>query len=303
MLSPIPSHLSSAYRQCQAQAFRHYENFPVASLLLPKESRPHVAALYVFARVADDFADEPPDLSFLRGKKGNEKKIQQWRLGKIDQWEKSLRSALKGKDAPPALQAFAHTLNAFQIPINLPLDLLKAFRMDVTVHRYADWNSLLNYCRHSANPVGRMVLLISGVRDEALHRYSDFICSGLQLINFWQDSSLDLSRGRIYYPRSEWKKAGVPEKDLLARKWSPAARKLVENAINATQAHFQKGLPLLSAVRGRLGWELKATYGGGLGILNKIRAMDYNVLENRPALSAWDKAALALRTLFMPFRT
>jgi hydroxysqualene synthase len=279
----IPLRLAPAYQACEAMASSHYENFPVASRLLPRASRPHVAALYAFARVADDFADEPE----YEGR----------RLKEINLWEKGLRNAAKEKDAPPILQAFAHSLKAFQIPLVLPLALLKAYRMDLTVHRYADWKGLFFYCRHSANPVGRMVLYFSGVREEKLHRASDFICSGLQLINFWQDSSVDLKRGRIYYPQSEWKKAGVREKDLLALRDSPAFRKLARNAVDTTETYFRRGYPLLSSVSGRLALELKATYLGGQGILNKIREMDYNVLQNRPAWSALDKIGLGVKAL------
>jgi len=283
MNSTIPPSLEAAYQECQLLAFSHYENFPVASLLLPKASRPHVAALYAFARTADDFADE----SQYGGR----------RLKEINGWEKALKNALKGKPAPPVLQAFSNTLKAFRIPLSLPLDLLRAYRMDLTVKRYATWKSLLNYCRHSANPVGRMVLYISGIREEKLHRYSDHICSGLQLINFWQDTQIDLGRDRIYYPKAELKKAGVFEKDLLAQKDSRAFRRLVQNTVDFTENYFSKGHPLLGSLSGRLGLEIKATYLGGQGILNKIRKMDYNVLENRPAWSALDKVSLALKAL------
>lgn len=283
MNAPIPSFLGTAYRECQDLAFGHYENFPVASLLLSKEVRPHVAALYAFARTADDFADE--------------ERFEGRRLKELALWERGLKDALKGKKAPAPLRAFAHTVKTFQIPLSLPLALLRAFRMDVSLHRYSTWNSLLYYCRHSADPVGRMVLLLHGIRDEKLHRYSDFICSGLQLINFWQDSSIDLSRGRVYYPRSEWKKADAREKDLLDRRDSPAARLLVKNAVAFTEAHFRKGFPLLREVSGRLGLELRATCRGGLAILDKIRAMDHRVLEARPALGVLDKASIGLRSL------
>lgn len=284
MDTSIPSHLEKAYADCQKLAFGHYENFPVASLLLPKTSRPHVAALYAYARTADDFADE--------------EKYEGRRLKEINGWEKGLKDALKGKKADPTLQAFAHTLQTFNISPFLPLNLLRAYRMDLASHRYSTWNSLLYYCRHSANPVGRMVLLISGIRDEKLHRHSDFICTGLQLINFWQDTAIDLKRGRIYYPLAELKKVGIREKDLLALKDSPPARRMVQSAVDFTEGYFRKGLPLLDAVTGRLRLELKATYLGGRGILNKIRDLDYNVLQNRPAWSAFDKFALALRALF-----
>jgi len=302
MNSPIPASLEKTYERCQQLAFGHYENFPVASLLLPKQTRPHVAALYAFARTADDFADEPPE-SLSKSKDGlltgdDPKALQKWRFKRLNQWDQQFQKALAGKPAPPILQAFAHTVKTYQIPPSLPLDLLKAFRMDVTNHCYSTWNSLLYYCRHSANPVGRMVLLLHGIRDEKFHLYSDFICSGLQLINFWQDSSADLSRGRIYYPKTELKKAGVHEKDLLALKDSPESRILVQSAVEYTGAYFQKGRPLLDWVPGRLKLELRATYLGGEGILHKIRAMDYNVLQQRPVWSWVDKIGLTLKALF-----
>ena len=172
--------------------------------------------------------------------------------------------------------------------------------MDLSQHRYSTWNSLLDYCRHSANPVGRMVLLIHGYREEKLHRYSDFICSGLQLINFWQDTSMDIKRGRLYYPRHELKKFGVREKDFCSGKDSPEARRMIQSAADYTELYFSRGLPLLREVEGRLQLELKATYLGGQGILKKIRGMDYNVLQNRPYWSLLDKAALILRSLTGP---
>jgi squalene synthase HpnC len=261
----------------------HYENFPVASLLLPPQSRDPISALYAFARTADDFADEDK----YKGK----------RLQEINRWEKDLRGALKGRKSPAILQAFAHTLKSFQIPLSFPLDLLKAYRMDLIQKRYKTWKEVLYYCKHSANPVGRMVLYISGIREEKLHRYSDFICTGLQLINFWQDTAIDLGRNRIYYPQAELKKAGVQEKDLLALKDSPAVRILAKNAVTYTDSFFQKGYPLLNQVSGRLRLELRATYWGGQGILNKIRKMDYNVLENRPLWTAFDKVTLAVKAL------
>lgn len=209
-----------------------------------------------------------------------------------------MKVAVKRGGAPAILQAFTNTLKTFRIPLSLPLDLLKAYRMDLTIKRYASWKDLLFYCRHSANPVGRMVLYISGIRDEKLHEYSDFICSGLQLINFWQDTSIDLKRNRIYYPRQEMKKAGVSEKGLLVLKDSIPVRHLVKNVVEYTETYFQKGYPLLESVTGRLKLELKATYLGGQGILNKIKAMDYNVVKNRPSWHAMDKLSLVSKALF-----
>lgn len=277
----IPTHLKSAYQECRRMAATHYENFPVASLLLSPESRDPIAALYAFARTADDFADED--------------KYKGRRLQEINRWEKGLHAAIKTQKSPAILQAFAHTVKKFKIPLSLPLDLLKAYRMDLTQKRYKTWKDVLYYCKHSANPVGRMVLYISGVQEEKLHRYSDFICTGLQLINFWQDTVVDLGRNRVYYPQAELKKAGVLEKDLLALKDSPAVRILAKNVLDYTDSYFQKGYPLLNRVSGRLRLELRATYWGGQGILNKMRKIDYNVLENRPVWNAFDKVSLAFK--------
>jgi hydroxysqualene synthase len=283
MTVAIPPHMTDAYEKCQALAFGHYENFPVASLLLTKNVRPHIAALYAFARMADDFADE--------------EKYEGVRLARLKEWGGNFQKALRGKPTTPYLDAFAHTVRALQIPMKLPLALLKAFHRDVTIHRYASWDRVLDYCHHSANPVGRMVLLIHGIRDEALHQYSDHLCSGLQLINFWQDTSIDLRRNRIYYPKSELKKAGVQERDLLTFMDSSRVRTLVKNAVDFTEAYFQQGAPLPELVRGRLKLELRATTLGGQCILNKIRKINYNVLNHRPVLNLWDKLSLIIQTL------
>lgn len=284
--SPIPSSLMRHYDEARKLANTHYENFPVASLLVEKRLRPHVAALYAFARVADDFADEDVP--------GRTPKA---RLRDLHAWEHGLVSALKGRPAPPILTAFAHTMRIFGIPSRLPLDLLTAFRMDVTVKRWPTWERLLDYCRHSANPVGRMVLLIHGLRDERLHRLSDRICTGLQLINFWQDSSVDLARGRIYYPRCEWTPSGVTEADLLARRPSRAADRLVARAVDFTRELYSSGAALPGLVPGRLRFELKATYLGGLGLLEKVRRLGARVLVLRPAWTPLDKMILIVRGL------
>jgi squalene synthase HpnC len=283
----LPAELADAYEEAQTLARRHYENFPVASLLLEKRLRPHVSALYAFARTADDFADEDAP-----GRTPAE------RLRDLGEWERGLRAALRGRPAPRVLPAFAHTMRTFDIPLTLPLALLKAFRMDVTVKRWPTWERLLFYCRHSADPVGRMVLLIHGVREGRLHALSDRICSGLQLVNFWQDSSIDLSRGRIYYPRSEWGKAGVTERALLERRVPPeAADRLVSSAVRHTALLFEEGRPLLAAVRGRLRFELKATLLGGLGLLDKVRRLGGGVLSRRPSWSPLEKAILLAKGL------
>jgi len=281
-----PNELREAYARCEALAASHYENFPVASLLLKKALRPHVATLYAFARTADDFADEPA----YEGRRSRE----------LGLWEKGLRTALQGGRAHPYLRAFAHTMRAFGIPLSLPLALLKAFRMDASFKKFKDWPALLHYCRHSADPVGRMVLLIHGIQEERLHRLSDRICTGLQLTNFWQDTLQDLSRGRIYYPLAEIRRSGVRESDLFQGRDAPKVRTLAKTVVERTGALLRSGHPLLRSVPGRLGLELRATYRGGLYILRKIRDNDYNVLGRRPRLSGYDKALIGLEALFGP---
>ncbi len=283
MNHPIPPALRGDYAACAQLARSHYENFPVASHLLPPTARPHIAALYAFARTADDFADEPRY-------EGN-------RLVELDRWERDFKLALANKPAHPFCRAFAHSVTAFGIPPELPLKLLTAFRMDVKTKRWKDWDALLHYCSHSADPVGRCVLAFCGVGEERLFRLSDKVCTGLQLINFWQDSSVDLANGRIYYPKSEWKLHQLREPDFRDPLGSAKVRALVKSSVDRTETLFREGFPLAEAVPGRLKWELKGTFQGGLAILAKIRRMDYNVYAARPQLNAWDKARILASTL------
>ncbi|MDP2390893.1 MAG: squalene/phytoene synthase family protein, partial [Acidobacteriota bacterium] len=183
--------LQQAYAACQRLAESHYENFPVASRLMPARLRPHVAAIYAFARTADDFADEP-------GREPEE------RLRLLEEWRRKLYE-------PPVDDTFIalhDTIERFDLPIGLFEDLISAFTQDVSTTRYASWNDVLDYCRRSANPVGRLVLRLSGYRDEALDRASDAVCTALQLTNFWQDLAIDWPRGRLYVPEETWRAAG-----------------------------------------------------------------------------------------------
>jgi squalene synthase HpnC len=284
MTPGLPPSLEGDYAHCGALASTHYENFPVASRLLPASLRPHVAALYAFARTADDFADEP----IHEGK----------RLVELDRWERDLGAALKGRPANPVARAFAHTLRAFRIPPEVPLRLLTAFRMDVRQGRWKDWDALMHYGRHSADPVGRCVLYLAGVREEKWHRLSDRVCTGLQLINFWQDVSVDLARGRIYLPKAEWRAHKVRETDLLAGKDTDRTRALVRACAERSEEVFRSGFPLARGVPPFLRRELQATFEGGLAILRALRRMGYGVFARRPTLTAWDK----MRMAFAAFR-
>jgi hydroxysqualene synthase len=284
MNGTIPPALRGDYVQCAKIAQSHGENFPVASWFLPPDIRPHATALYAFARTADDFADEPLY-------EGN-------RLTELDRWERDFRLALKGHPSNSICRAFAYTVKSFDIPPELPLKLLTAFRMDVTVKRWKDWDSLLHYSRHSADPVGRCILYFTGLRETRLHLLSDKICTGLQLIDFLQDTAQDLAKGRIYYPKSEWKTAKLREKDFLAGIDTAQTRALVKTMVDKTEAVFREGFPLAREVPRRLRLELQATFAGGLTILRKIRRMDYGVFSKRVALNPWDKIRVGWTALF-----
>jgi phytoene synthase len=278
--------LKAAYTHCRRLTREHYENFPVASMLLPKNIRKHVAAIYAFARTADDYADEA-------GYASDE------RLAKLQEWEEKLLACKGGLVEDPVFLALGDTIRAFDIPIELFQSLLKAFRSDVTVTRYATLNDLLDYCRNSANPVGRLVLLLFGCRNEQLFAYSDSICTALQLTNFWQDISVDIQKGRLYFPLEDIDRFGCTEKNLLGGVFNEATKALIRFETARTEEFFNQGKPLFSAVDARLRWELKFTWNGGMRILEKIRALNFNSVHQRPKLIPTDKAGLLFRSFFL----
>jgi squalene synthase HpnC len=280
----IPS-LDESYHHCEQLAFSHYENFPVASRFIPRDKRKHVAAVYAFARIADDFADEP-GLTPVN------------RLEKLQDWETLLSECYGGTPSNPVFVALGNTIRQFQIPHNLFQSLLDAFRSDVTVRRYESFEDVLAYCRNSANPVGRLVLLLFGYKNEEMMGWSDRICTALQLTNFWQDLSIDVEKDRIYIPLEDLRRFNVGEQDILQKRPSTALRDLMEFQVQRTKDLFEQGRPLLSNVGRDLSLEMKLTWLGGMRILEKIRGLDYNVLQRRPTLSFVDKSSLLLRALF-----
>ena len=267
-------------------AREHYENFPVASWLMPTAARPHVAAIYAFARVADDFADEgrrePAD-----------------RLALLDMWQQRLDAATLGEIAQTGnpqydavFVALKETLRHFG-PANchaLLSDLLSAFRQDVTTTRYETWDSVLDYCRRSANPVGRLMLLITGNDDPARAQESDAVCTALQLINFWQDLARDWANGRLYVPLDLVRAHGARIEDLDLGRWTPEWTSALRDAGGRTRALLAAGRPVADGVRGRLRLELRATWLGGRRILDRLAEADYDVFQARPSL-AWSDAA------------
>ena len=305
--------LAEAYAACARLAATHYENFPVASRLVPARMRPHIAAVYAFARTADDFADED-------GYTLDE------RHALLDDWHQRLLRA--GRDAvnpgavrePPVrerplpvrvpplhgragidpdriFEALAHTIQSCSLELRLFEDLLSAFRQDTTVTRYATWDDVLDYCRRSANPVGRLVLRIAGHRDDDLDRSSDALCTALQLTNFWQDLAVDWHRGRRYVPLSERDAAGAADADLDDARITPAWQAVLARAAARTRELFARGRPVCDVVRGRLGYELRLTWLGAMRILERLEASGFDVVQHRPALGLADGPALMWQLL------
>jgi len=277
-----------AYARCLDIAQRHYENFPVASRLLPRRARPHIAAIYAFARIADDFADE--------GTRTDEA-----RFALLDDWQDRLHRAARGEradddsDAAAIFQALGESIRVCRLDVALLEDLLSAFRQDVTVKRYGTWDDLFDYCRRSANPVGRLVLRVNGYRDDELDACSDAVCTALQLTNFWQDIEVDLRKDRLYVPLSEADAAGANLEDLKRRRFTPEWRRALEAAAERTRGLFGRGRPVADGVRGRLRWELRATWLGGVRILDRLAAGGYDVFQSRPTLGMMDAAVIAAR--------
>jgi phytoene synthase len=285
--------LPEAYTACERIARSHYENFPAASLLLPASMRPHIAAIYAFARAADDFADEG-DIPAAE------------RLALLDDWGRRLRACAgttasvvpnleSGTPSPgsdPVFLALGDTIRRRSLPVGLFEDLLSAFRQDVITKRYATWADVMDYCRRSANPVGRLVLRVAGHEDPRLDRASDAVCTALQLTNFWQDLDRDWQKGRLYVPRDDCERFGAREADLDARAMSPAWRDVLTDMAARTRRLFNEGRAVCDGPGGRLRYELRLTWLGGTRILDRLEAIGFDVFRARPALRPSDIPAL-----------
>jgi phytoene synthase len=273
--APHGSDLDRAYRWCARIARNHYENFPVASLLLPRRMRPAIAAIYAFARRADDFADEPGPTDAER-------------LRLLDDWHGRLIGRISSSDGDRLIFLALHdAIRRHELPTGLFEDLLSAFRQDVTTRRYSTWADVLDYCRRSANPVGRLVLRVAGYDDPALDDRSDALCTALQLTNFWQDFGVDWRRGRLYLPLDDCARAGADLGDLAAGRWTAAWRHALTDAVGRTRDLFGRGRLVCDAVGGRLRWELRVTWLGGSRVLEQVEASP-DVLNNRPRLTLRD---------------
>jgi squalene synthase HpnC len=267
-----------ARRTCERIARSHYENFLIVSLFVPRELHQHVFNIYAFARTADDFSDELDNPVEARAR--------------LDDWEQQLRSCYAGKYKHPIFLALSETIREFQLPEEYFLRLLKAFKQDLNVRRYATFADLLAYCENSANPVGRLYLCLFGAHEEKNLPYSDAICTALQLTNFWQDVSVDWEKGRLYIPLEDLNRFGVKEEDFASKRWSKAMRALLQFEVDRTEDLFREGIRLTRQVPPRLRKQVELFVGGGRKILEAIRKLDYNVLEQRPQLSKWDQISL-----------
>ena len=279
----------------QPRGIDHYENFPVASVLCPAHLRAPITAIYHYARTADDLADE-----------GDATPEQ--RLADLQAYRQQLLLATQANaDLDARWVAVFNPLHKamadFQLPIDALENLLKAFIQDTEKSRDAGWYAteaeLLNYCDWSANPVGRLMLHLYGVNDALSLKQSDAICSALQLINFWQDLSVDIPRGRYYVPLSACARFGVNNHALMQQKASPAMNQLIASCTQSARTLMLSGAALVHRVPGRAGWELRLVVQGGLRILDKIEAIHYATLQKRPTLRWWDFPIMLWRTLRM----
>lgn len=265
----------------------HYENFPVASFLLPKRLVPAVEAIYAFARSADDLADE-----------GDAAPAE--RLVALARYEQALDAIARGEPADdPMFARLAAVIVQYQLPLQPFRDLLSAFKQDVAVRRYPDFDALLDYCRRSANPVGLLMLTLYGAADAHNVRQSDAICSSLQLINFLQDVAIDREKDRIYIPLDDLARFGVDHEKLAEWRADARFRELMAFEVARARALMLSGAPLALRLPGRIGWELRLVVQGGLRILDAIERVDYDVFTRRPKLGPLDWLILGWRAMWM----
>ncbi|MGH9504951.1 MAG: squalene synthase HpnC [Terriglobales bacterium] len=272
---------AEAQEYCRRLARSHYENFSVASWFLPRRLRQHFFNIYAYCRISDDLGDEVGD--------------PQASLEMLDQWQAELDSCYAGHPRHPVFVALEETIGKFDIPKQPFDDLLKAFRQDQRITRYETFEDLMGYCRHSANPVGHLVLYLCGYRDSERQALSDDTCTGLQLANFWQDVSDDYGKGRIYLPLEDLRRCQVTETDISAARNTPAFREMMQFEVERARQWFQRGLPLIKEVNGELAVDIALFSRGGQEILNAIERQGYAVLGRRPAISGARKLALVAR--------
>jgi squalene synthase HpnC len=277
-LPPNGCSLSEAREYVRWLATHQYENFHVVSRLLPRKHHEHFYSIYAYCRWADDLGDEIADGSRA--------------LALLDEWERELDCCYEGRAMHPVFIALAPTVGECDIPAQPFRDLLRAFRQDQTVKRHPSWESVIEYCRYSANPVGRLVLYVTGYRDEEMQGLSDSTCTALQLANFWQDVARDQKKGRIYIPLELAAKHGVSEAEILERRFSAGYAALMAEMISRTRRLFAMGAKLEGMVAPDLRVDLELFRRGGCAVLDAIERMGYDTLRQRPLLNGWTKTRL-----------
>ena len=275
--------VAEAERYTRWLATHHYENFNVVSWLLPRRLHQHFYNLYAYCRWADDLGDEISDPAKA--------------LALLNEWDLELRDCYAGNPSHPVFIALRKTISALDIPIDPFSDLLIAFRQDQTVRRYATWDDVFDYCRYSANPVGRLVLYLCGYRDTERQRLSDATCTALQLANFWQDISRDLEKGRIYIPLEELAAHGLSDDDIVRRSFDARYVSLMKDLIPRTRQLFAEGMPLARTVDSALRVDIEMFSRGGLAVLDAIEAVGYNTLEHRPSIPKTKQFSMLVRAL------
>ena len=280
---------TAAKAYCAELADRHYENFTVVGLLTPRELRPHFAAVYAFCRWSDDLGDEVGD-------RDQSRRLLAW-------WREELDAAFEGEPRHPVMIALRETIVEFGMPIDPFQALISAFEQDQDVLEYDTYEQLLDYCKRSADPVGRLVLYLARSFDEDNARLSDRTCTALQLANFWQDVSRDLAIGRIYLPSEDRRRFGVRGDDLRARRFTPDFAALLRFEIDRTRALFEEGRALVDRLPGRMRLAVDLFGRGGGAILDLIEKCGYDVLSRRPRLTKLDKIGLAGGALLASWRS
>lgn len=284
-----PQALAAKYDEPEALAYtrwlatHHYENFHVVSFLLPRRLHQDFYNVYAFCRWADDLGDEIGD-------KQESLRLLAW-------WREQLDAMYAGEASHPVFVALGGTVRRHEIPRQPFADLIRAFVQDQTVARYQTYADLLDYCRYSANPVGRLVLHLCGYRDAERIQLSDATCSALQLANFWQDVTVDLLKDRVYIPIEALERHGSSVEEVFALRATPEFRAAMREVVDFAQELFLKGLPLARKVDRRLSLDLELFSRGGMRVLEKVRVMDYDVLSRRPHISKSDRARLLIGAL------
>lgn len=283
-MNEFPILITLGYVEVIELATAHYENFPVASILLPKDLRKHIAVIYWFARTADDIADE-----------GNKTQLE--RQSELDLFIEKFRAALRGEVNEPKWLALAHSISSRSLTAVYFEDLVSAFRQDTMKVRYSNDDELLDYCRRSANPVGRLLLELFGIRNAEANQYSDRICTALQLINFYQDVSIDIQKGRIYIPLGTLRKFHLSETDFIKEEQKQKFAQMMKEMLREAEKMMLEGRNLLPFLPFRLRFEIAATINGGLEIIKKIRNIRYQVSTIRPVLKKSDYLSIGIKSV------